>query len=147
MSDFSEELDQFKKEEERYWLERDFVMDLLKQLPTHVFWKNADLVFLGCNDTFAKALGFSSADEIVGKTDYDLPVKKEQGDIFRADDRQIMESGQPKLNIEEERTFLDGRKAFLLTNKVPLVNKKNNKTMGILGVFNDITELKKDRKK
>ena len=46
-------------------LERDFVIDLLKQIPLYVFWKNKDSVYLGCNDAFAKSLGFSSPDEIL----------------------------------------------------------------------------------
>ena len=28
--------------EKQYWSRRDFLVDLLKQLPAHVFWKNKD---------------------------------------------------------------------------------------------------------
>ncbi len=129
-------------EEQRYWLEGDFVLDLLKQLPTHVFWKNKDCVYLGCNDGFAKSLGLNSPEDIIGKTDYDLPTKAEESDGYRADDKLVMESRQPKLNIEEEQTFPDGRRVVLLTSKVPLLSREGD-VIGVLGLYSDITELKK----
>jgi len=131
-------------EEKKYWLRRDFIVDLLKQLPAHVFWKNRENIYLGCNDAFAKSLGLDSAEQIVGKSDYDLPIKKERSTAFRKDDIEVMDSRQPKLNIEEEQVFSDGRKAYLLTNKVPLLSK-SNEVIGVLGVYYDITELKRNQ--
>jgi two-component system, OmpR family, aerobic respiration control sensor histidine kinase ArcB len=131
-------------DQNRYWTQRDFIVDLLKQLPAHVFWKDRNSIYLGCNDIFARAFGFLSPDEIIGKSDYDLPIKKEQSDAFRQDDKEVMESREPKLNIQEEQIFPDGRKVFLLTSKVPLVNQENE-IMGILGIYYDITELKKNK--
>ncbi len=45
---------------------------ILRYLPGFIFWKDKDSVFLGCNENFAHAAGFKSAEEIVGKTDYDM---------------------------------------------------------------------------
>ena len=129
-------------EEQRYWLERDFVLELLKRLPAHIFWKNKEGIYLGCNDAFADALGLPSTEEIIGKSDYDLPVKREDSDAYRRDDKQVMESREAKLNIEEEQTFPGGRRLCLLTSKVPLLDK-NNEVIGVLGIYYDITELKK----
>lgn len=128
-------------EEQRYWLERDFVLELLKQIPIYVFWKNKDSVYLGCNDLFAHSLGLNTPEDIIGKSDYDLPTSKEESDAYRADDRQVMESRQAKLNIEEYQTFPDGRKIALLTSKVPLMSKDGN-VIGVLGIYSDITERK-----
>jgi len=89
---------------QKFWLESDFVLELLKQMPAYVFWKDRNSVYLGCNNAFAYSLGLSSSVEIVGKTDYDLPTTKEEGDSFRADDKQVIESKKPKLNIEEYQT-------------------------------------------
>lgn len=130
-------------EEQRFWLERDFVLELLKQLPSYVFWKNKDSVYLGCNETFAQSLGLSSSDEIVGKTDYDLPTTKEESDAFRADDQQVMNSRKSKLNIEEHQTLPTGEKVVLLTSKVPLLDKENH-VIGVLGIYSDITKRKED---
>ncbi len=130
-----------RTEEERYWLERDFVLELLKQLPSHVFWKNKESVYLGCNDTFARSLGLASPDEIVGKTDYDLPTTREESNGFRTDDQHVMESRECKLNIEERQSFPDGREVYLLTSKVPLLNK-DDEVIGILGIYSEITDRK-----
>ena len=127
---------------EQFLLERDFVLELLKRLPSHIFWKNKEGVYLGCNEAFVRSLGLASIDQVIGKNDYDLPTKKEESDAFRQDDQQVMASRTPKLNIEEVQTFPDGRQVFLLTSKVPLFDK-NNDVIGVLGIYTDITELKK----
>lgn len=129
-------------EEQRYWSERNFVVDLLKQLPSHIFWKNRDSVYLGCNDAFAQSLGLSSPEEVIGKTDYDLSTTKEESDAYRADDLDVMHSRQAKLNIEETQTLPNGKIITLLTSKVPLLDK-NSEVIGVLGIYSDITERKK----
>ncbi len=128
-------------EEKRYWKERDFVIDLLKQLPCYVFWKDVNCVYLGCNDLFAQSAGLSTTDEIIGKTDYDLPWGKYEGDLYRADDQKVIESKIPKLNIEEPQTSSDGKNIVLLTSKVPLL-KKSGEVVGVLGIYSDITDRK-----
>jgi two-component system aerobic respiration control sensor histidine kinase ArcB len=129
-----------RDKEQPYWLNQSFIRELLERMPTHVFWKSKDGVYLGCNTVFAQSLGLSSAEEIVGKTDYDLPVKEEDSDAYLADDKRVIDSRTPKLNIEEEQVMDDGRKLHLLTSKVPLFDDSNN-VIGVLGVYSDITEL------
>lgn len=128
-------------EENRYWAERDFLLELLTQLPSHVFWKNTQGVYLGCNRVFYESLGLTSAEEVIGLTDYDLAWTKEESDTYRADDNTVMESKKPKLNIEEPQTLSDGRQITLLTSKVPLLSKKGE-VLGVLGIYTDITERK-----
>jgi PAS domain S-box-containing protein len=130
------------KEEKRYWSERNFVVDLLKQLPLHVFWKNKSLVYLGCNDVFAQSLGLFSPEDVIGKTDYDLPTRKEESDAYRTDDLDVMRSRKSKINIEESQTLPNGEVITLLTSKVPLL-ASNGDVIGVLGVYTDITERKK----
>lgn len=128
--------------EEAYWSERKFLRDLIDQLPAAIFWKNTASIFLGCNHFFANLAGLSSPQEIIGKTDYDLPWGESQGDDYRKDDQLILQSKQPKLGIEELQTLADGREIVLLTSKIPLF-AKNNDIVGILGIYIDITERKK----
>lgn len=128
------------------WYNNEFILELLRYLPAHIFWKDINGVYLGCNNKFSDSLGLSSPQEIIGKTDYDLPVQKKDSDLYREDDQKVMLSCQPKLDIEEEQTLLNGDKIYLLTSKVPLFNKKNDVT-GILGIYSDITELKKTQQR
>jgi len=130
-------------EAQRFWLESGFVLELLRQLPAYVFWKDKNSIYLGCNDAFAHSLGLSSPAEIIGKTDYDLPTTREESDSFRADDQEIIKSKRSKLNFEEHQTLANGKKVILLTNKVPLFDKQKN-VIGILGIYHDITGRKKE---
>ena len=42
---------------------------VLDHIPQHVFWKDRDSVYLGCNQNFAGAAGFESPEDLIGKTD------------------------------------------------------------------------------
>ena len=115
---------------------------VINNIPQAVFWKDRDSVFLGCNKALADIVGIADAKEIVGKTDYDLSVTKEEADSYREYDRQIMDADMPKLHIEECLRKPDGSKVWLTTNKVPLHDDEGN-VMGILVTFEDITERKR----
>lgn len=128
-------------EENQYWQDKDFIPELLAQLPVHVFWKNKAGVYLGCNKAFYESLGFSCAEDIIGRTDYDFSSVTSESDIYRADDFAVIETKKPKLNIEEPQTTPSGKKIVLLTSKVPLMSKTGN-VIGVLGIYTDITERK-----
>ncbi|WP_218814556.1 PAS domain-containing sensor histidine kinase [Rickettsiella endosymbiont of Dermanyssus gallinae] len=111
-------------------------------VPHTVFWKDRNSIFLGCNELFAKLAGLKSPKDIVGKSDYDLPWSKEQSDHYIAIDKEVILSGQPKLNVEEFQTLVNGIDTVLLTSKVPLRDVYGN-IPGVLGIYTDITERKK----
>ncbi|MEM6613935.1 MAG: PhnD/SsuA/transferrin family substrate-binding protein, partial [Cyanobacteria bacterium P01_C01_bin.72] len=113
----------------------ELVMD---NIPQFIFWKDSNSVYLGCNQNFAKAAGMEKSENIEGKTDYDLPWKPEESDLFREYDRRIMESNTAELNIVESQLQADGKEAWLETNKIPL-HDADGKVIGILGTFQDIT--------
>jgi len=78
---------------------------------------------------------------LIGQDDYALGWA-EQADLYRADDRQVMESGQPRLDFEEPQTTPDGEIIWLRTSKVPLRDVAGTIT-GVLGLYDDITARKK----
>ncbi len=116
------------------------LQSVLDTIPVRVFWKDLDCVYLGCNRPFALDAGLSSPEEIIGKNDLELGWA-EQAEIYRADDRFVMETGQPKLGYEEPQTTPDGGKIWLLTNKVPLLDS-DGRIKGVLGTYEDITRSK-----
>ena len=63
----------------------------------------------------------------------------DQADLYRSDDREVINSGQSKLLIEEPQTGTDGKVITLLTNKVPLRNM-DGEVFGVLGTYMDVTE-------
>ncbi len=83
----------------------------------------------------------NSAQEVVGKTDYDLPWEKDQADFCRECDKKVMESGIPEFDIIEPLTRADGTLTWLKTNKISLRDREGT-IVGILGTYEDITERK-----
>jgi PAS domain S-box-containing protein len=122
--------------------EQLLVDSLIDSLPAQIFWKDKSLVYLGCNKGFLKSLGLEDKSEIIGKTDFDLPVNIKQSKMFREDDFQVITSINSKLNIEERQTLDDGSERVLSTSKVPLFDDQGE-VYGVLGVYRDITEQKR----
>jgi PAS domain S-box-containing protein len=119
---------------------RNMLQLVLESIPVRVFWKNRDCRYLGCNSRFAQDAGCQKPQELMGKDDFALGWK-DQGDLYRADDCQVMESGNSKINIIEPQTTPSGGTIWLKTSKVPL-SDAGGKVFGVLGVYEDITELK-----
>ena len=65
----------------------------------------------------------------------------DQAELYRADDRKVIESGKSKLFIEEPQTTPDGKTITLLTSKIPL-RSSNGEIVGLLGTYIDITDRK-----
>ncbi|NMB66430.1 MAG: PAS domain S-box protein, partial [Spirochaetes bacterium] len=118
-----------------------FIKNVLDTIPVRVFWKDKNLQFLGCNRPFAQDAGFNNPEELTGKTDYDMGWANE-AELYRADDRYVIETGIPKLGYEEPQTTPDGNTIWLRTSKVPLKDE-NGAIIGVLGTYEDITEKKK----
>ena len=111
----------------------------MDSIPQHIFWKDKNSVYLGCNRNFAKASGVGSPENIVGKTDYDLAWKREESDWYRQLDRQVMDSQTPLNRIIEPQSHADGAQRWSETSKVPLYNDKDQ-IVGVLGSFEDVTD-------
>lgn len=119
------------------------LLHILKYMPGHLYWKDVRGCYLGCNDRLAHAAGFSSEQEVVGKTDFELPWSRMAADI-QNHDKQVMRSGLSIVD-EERRVIADGTEIIFLTNKVPLYNARK-KIIGLLGISLDITDYKKSEK-
>ena len=130
-----------KQAEEALRASHQIIEGIINAIPVRVFWKDRDLVYLGCNAIFAHDAGFADPKDIVGKDDYQMGWR-DQAELYRADDRQVIESGRPKLLIEEPQTTPEGNTIVLLTSKIPL-RSSEGEIIGVLGTYMDITERKR----
>lgn len=126
---------------ERREAEQALLQTVLATVPASIFWKDRDSRYLGCNEAFARDAGLASPSEIVGLNDTDLPWRADQTDDYRADDREVMETGRPLIGREETQRCADGRLQHLLTSKTPLVDA-TGALRGVLGIIQDVTPLK-----
>ena len=119
---------------------RRVLQSIIDTLPVRVFWKDRNLFYLGCNTAFARDAGKQTPAEVVGRDDSQL-AWCEQAELYRADDRAVMASGQAKLGYEEPQTTPTGEKIWLRTSKLPL-RDESGRTTGVLGIYEDITRQK-----
>jgi diguanylate cyclase (GGDEF)-like protein/PAS domain S-box-containing protein len=122
-------------------LANELLQKVLDTIPMPIFWKDLDSNFLGCNQYFAVETGKTSPEELIGKNDYDTPSSA-QTEKYRADDAEIMKTGNAKINIEELHISANGDQRWVRTSKMPL-RDVNGEVFGLLGVFEDITQRKR----
>ncbi|MCG7990611.1 MAG: EAL domain-containing protein [Candidatus Thiodiazotropha lotti] len=113
---------------------------VIDTVPIRVFWKDRECHYLGCNPPFARDAGKASPDEMIGLDDFSMGWA-EQAENYRADDKQIMETGQARLDYEEPQSTPDNRLIILRTSKMPL-RDASGKIYGVLGIYEDITTQK-----
>ena len=115
-----------------------FLQLVMDTLPMAIFWKDADLCYLGANRTFSQDAGFEDPAMMIGKHDYNLPWKTEEADVYRKCDLRVITSNQAEIGIIETRLNANEAEIWLETNKVPL-HDHNGTIIGILGTYQDIT--------
>ncbi|UFS70079.1 PAS domain S-box protein [Geomonas sp. RF6] len=122
--------------------ERERMLSLIiNTVPQAIFWKDTRSVYLGCNQKFADYAGLPSPADIVGKTDFELPLETAVAERYRQGDRDVMVRDMPRIHGEESLLRRDGREVVIDTTKIPL-HDANACVVGLLGVFEDITERK-----
>ncbi|QMS86862.1 PAS domain S-box protein [Nostoc edaphicum CCNP1411] len=118
---------------------RKMLQTVLDTFPQRVFWKDRQSRFIGCNPAFIRHSQLTT-DEIIGKTDFELPWAK-LAHLYCTDDMMVMTTRIPKLGYEEPFEGANGEQLWLRTNKVPLTNSAGE-VIGILVSHEDITERK-----
>ncbi len=120
---------------------QEMLNTVVDTIPVRVFWKDRDLRYLGCNRLFAEDAGLQTPDDLIGKTDVDLPWA-ENAERYHKSDLEVMETGASKINIEELLTLPDGSTQWHLTSRIPMKNQEG-RVIGIFCSYEDITERKK----
>jgi len=128
-----------RETEEALRTSQAMIGSILDSVPQAIFWKDLDGVYLGCNQQFARTAGVTSTDEILGKTDDDLPWRGGAVVAYRADDLEVIRERRPKLHIIESVPIGDGKEIWVDTSKVPLLDP-SGRAYGVLGIFDDVTE-------
>ncbi|MGA2179953.1 MAG: PAS domain S-box protein [Verrucomicrobiota bacterium] len=140
-SELRKEIEERKRAEEALEKSRWMLRTVLDTIPTRVFWKDVEGRYLGGNRPFASDAGLDSPEALLGKDDYAMGWKN-QADLYRADDRQVITSGVPKFQYEEPQTTPAGTQLWLRTSKIPLRDLEG-RIIGVLGAYEDVTEHKR----
>lgn len=124
----------------------EYFQKIIDAMPNNVYWLDRDCIMMGANNNTLKLVGLT-LQEFVGKTYEELEKiahwKEGQGQSFKRDDMEVMDSNKPKINVEEPPLYDDaGEPTYYLSTRVPLHDDHEN-VIGVVGISVDITELKK----
>src|SRR5689334_16223689 len=115
----------------------DFFQRVIDAVSQPIFVKDAESRFVALNLAMCSLLGHN-LQALIGRTDYDF-VPREQADVFRAKDRQVLETGIPNEN-EEVLSDPHGQIRIIATSKYRVVVPNGRRF--IVGCITDLTELR-----
>jgi len=120
---------------------RDLFQTLLDSSPDRIYFKDLQSRIIKTNLAHAHKFNLKSAEEMAGKTDFDL-FADTHARAALADEQEIIRTGQPLTGKVEKESWKDGRAAtWALTTKTPFRNK-TGEIIGTIGISKDITALK-----
>jgi|GEM_PF-1580129 len=121
--------------------ERNLLKTIINSIPERIFVKDTNSRFTMVNTAVALNFGFSSPDDVSGKSEFDFH-SKELAATFIADEQALLQSGKAILNKEEEVTnYQTGEPQWLLTSKLPLYDSQGH-IIGLVGIARDVTDWK-----
>lgn len=113
---------------------------IIENVPAMIFLKDAkELRFTLFNKMAEQIVGFTK-EEMLGKNDFDF-FPPEQAEFFTQKDQETLQSNSQVTIQEEPIRTKDGETRYLKTKKVAIVDKHNQPSY-LLGISEDITQLK-----
>jgi diguanylate cyclase (GGDEF)-like protein/PAS domain S-box-containing protein len=123
---------------ERHTLERLCMRNLLANPEERVFFKDLESRFVLVSAGFLlDQAGGCSADEVIGKSDFDF-FSAEHADAAFADEQRIIRTGEPMVTKIERETFTDRPDAWVSTTKLPLRDDCGH-IVGTFGISRNVT--------
>ena len=119
---------------------------LFEHIPDILFFaKDSNGRFFMGNQRFVEHCGFSSLQEIAGKSDYDI-FPKHMAEKFSMDDQTVLHSGKPLLHLVELFPSRDRLPEWYNTNKYPIFDNNGTASAvcGIVHNFEDSFENNQD---
>jgi len=116
-----------------------YLNNIVRCTPGNLYWKDLEGHYLGANDFFLQVAGLKSLDDLLGKTDRDLPWSALY-ETFRKNDLFVMQTGKT-INTEEIAILADHTQKTFMAAKMPLRDIDGN-IIGIVGNSLDITQQK-----
>jgi sigma-B regulation protein RsbU (phosphoserine phosphatase) len=121
---------------------RSLFAALMDNIPDLIYFKDLDSRFTAVNRAMANWFRREPA-EMIGKSDLDL-FTAEHAERALNDEREIISTGKPIVNLEEKETWPNGDVTWVSTTKMPLRDPRNGgRVIGTFGLSRDITEKKR----
>jgi rsbT co-antagonist protein RsbR len=121
--------------------ERDLLNALINNLPNHIYVKDVESRFLVTNESHAHFLGVPSAEAVIGKTDFDF-FPQDLASRYYEGEHELFRTEKSLVGIELPYIDGSGKSGWLLTSKI-LWRDEEDRVVGLIGINQDITDLKK----
>lgn len=137
----SRNTDERKKAEIAVLRDQILLRTLINNIPNPIYIKDREGRKILANAADLEVMGFSSEDEVIGKTDLELYHEDDKKDGFNQDMEVL---GKERSIINQEVFFIDkkGNECWMLITKVPLFDEQGN-ISGLIGINHNITNQKK----
>lgn len=113
---------------------------VIDSIPQSIYWKDIRHTYMGGNRSFALQAGLHDTSEIAGKTDHDMSWAA-VADRYIEEDRQVITSGEPRMNTEELVKGAGGDR-WIQMSKIPLRGSEG-RIFAVLGLYEDVTDRKR----
>ncbi len=120
--------------------EKNLLDAMLDNIPDYIYFKDKECKFLRISESMVKLFKANSADELIGKSDFDFHGQAHANKAFNEEQR-IMSTGTAIIDEIVKETWDDGREHWVSTTKMPLRNKEGE-VVGLFGISKDVTPLK-----
>lgn len=120
---------------------RESLRQVIDLVPNMIYAKNREGRFLLLNRTMAESLG-STIEALTGALHAVVHPDKDQVRAMQADDRIVLVSNFPKVNMEEPYLFADGTTHWLQTTRLPYTPADSDEP-AVLTLSVDITSRRK----
>lgn len=129
---------QAEESETHLHLQYELLRTIIDNIPEAIFVKDANLRYLIGNKEWARRLGESEPDRLLGKTAQDVYTEFDASQ-YALDDERIIDSREPLISHEEHQANMDGENRWMLTSKIPLYDSNGKHTL-LVCISRDITE-------
>ena len=111
---------------------------VIEHIPQLIYWKDTNLVYLGCNNNFSSINNLKDPSSIIGKKDDELHWFKRNLVHIKDTERKVITNDEPVYNVIESLETINGEQAWFKINRIPLHDARG-KVVGLLATYEDIS--------
>ena len=126
-----------KNIERQVEFEKFLLTKLLETIPDAVYFKDLDSKFIRLSHSLAQKFGLSDPSEAIGKSDADFFTGERVRQAL-ADERHVIQSGEPILAKVEREIWSDAPDRWSSTTRLPLKDKRG-RVIGTFGISRDVS--------